>query len=198
MGVGRALLQHDCVLISKEPGTHTHRSQVTRAKQLQQHTHKPRPSRPPGHLSWEGQDGFCRGVVALLDTKAGRGQEGPAEGAWPCTGAPQPPGHRAGRAQKGSAEGRGPAHAPGPPGHRAGRAQKGSAEGAWPCTCTRTTRTPELRGPRRLCRGGVALHMHQDHQDTGAGRGQEDLQRGRGPAHMHFDFGLLASIFLWL
>lgn len=134
MGVGRALLQHDCVLISKEPGTHTHRSQVTRAKQLQQHTHKPRPSRPPGHLSWEGQDGFCRGVVALLDTKAGRGQEGPAEGAWPCTGAPQPPGHRA------------------------GRAQKGSAEGAWPCTCTRTTRTPELGGARRICRGGVALH----------------------------------------
>lgn len=54
MGVGRALLQHDYVLISKETGTHTDRSQVTRAKQLQQHTYKPRPSRPPGHLSWEG------------------------------------------------------------------------------------------------------------------------------------------------
>ena len=134
MGVGRALLQHDRVLISKEPGTHTDRSQVTRAKQLQQHTYKPRPSRPPGHLSWEGQDGFCRGVVALLDTKAGRGQEGPAEGAWPCTGAPRPPGHRAGRAQKGSAEGRGPAHAPGLPRHQSWEGPGGSAEGAWPCT----------------------------------------------------------------
>ena len=163
MGVGRALLQHDCVLISKETGTHTdRRSQVTRAKQLQQHTYKPRPSRPPGHLSWEGQDGFCRGGVALLDTKAGRGQEGPAEGAWPCTGAPHPPGHRAGRAQKGSAEGR------------------------WPCTCIRTTRTPELGGARRICRGGVALHMHQDPLDTRAGRAQEDLHGGVWPCTRAF------------
>ena len=77
---------------------------------------------------------------------------------------------------------------------KAGRGREGSAEGPWPCTCTRTTRTPELGGARKgLQRGRGPVQVHQDHLDTRAGRGQEDLHRGCGPAHVHLDFGLLAS-----